>query len=528
MMLLCATALAATPAPVLFSPTAGSSSSTPLLVHYELPEAAGSGTATLSFKEGEAPLTVVTLAGAEDTAGQHTVSLQTHNLTANGSEVSSAAPANELADGTYELTLTYQNVALEPAAATTVKEVQLDTATGMPTLTAPANEAALEGAFAVSYELPEAALAGSVQLKFELEEAGTSLLVLTNAAAGKHSVEIKPAGLLLEAGIASGPAKLAPGRYTLRLQYQDALGNPLASTGPVKVTVLADKCAAGTYSEDGRVPCTKASPGHYVEETGAKAQIPCRPGTYNAVVDSALASACVEAEAGHYVSLAGASSQQPCPAGQYAEGTAAIVCLPAGLGHYVATEGASSQLECAAGTYAPFSGASHCAIAPAGTYAPAGARAPIACAAATEAPAEGSSVCAPVAKPAGPPPAQPGPEAQQPSLKCSLGAAAKLLSLSRTGKQDYRLTCNLAGTLSVRAVVTIIAGHHRVRLRLPVSNLKTVAGVASRQTLNVKLSGAARTLLRSSRARVGLAISVYAGSASAGPPLAGAALAGLR
>jgi len=394
-MLVCSTASAVTQVPVLLSPTAGSSSSTPLAVRYELPEAAGTGTARVIFKLGEAPPTVVTLAAAEDTAGQHTVSLATHNLTANTSEVSSAAPADELADGSYEVTLAYQNVALEPVAATTAKAVRLDTVTGSPTLKVPASESSFEGAFAVSYELPEAALAGSVQLKFEGEGPGTSLLVLTNAAAGEQTVKINPAGLLLEAGIQSGPARLAPGVYALRLQYQDALSNPLASSAPIRVTVLAEKCAGGTYSENGRVPCIEATPGPRAATTG-------------------------------------------------------------------------------------------------------------------------------------PPPAQPGAAAQHPAPRCALGAAAKLPSLGGTGKQAYLLTCNLAGTLSVRGVATITSGRRHIRLTIPPSSVKAVAGSSGRHLLAVKLSKAARRLLRSPRARVGLAISVYAGSAGAAPRLAGIALAGRR
>ena len=162
LVLLAASASAATLAPTLLSPTTGSSSSTPVVVHYELPEAAAVGAATLSFKRGEA-LTTVMLASGEDTAGEHTVSLQAHNLTANKGEVKSAGPENELPDGTYEVTLAYQNVGLEPAAGATAKEVKLDTSTGTPTLSEPAAEESLEGAFSVSYELPEAALAGSLE-----------------------------------------------------------------------------------------------------------------------------------------------------------------------------------------------------------------------------------------------------------------------------------------------------------------------------------------------------------------------------
>ena len=107
-LVLSTSASAATLAPVLLTPTSDSSTTTPIVVHYELPEAAATGSAMLVFKQGPS-VTPVVLASGEDTAGEHTVSLQAQNLTANKGEVKSAIPSN-LADGTYEVILAYQNV----------------------------------------------------------------------------------------------------------------------------------------------------------------------------------------------------------------------------------------------------------------------------------------------------------------------------------------------------------------------------------------------------------------------------------
>ena len=378
-LLLCGSAFAATGSPVLLLPVSSSASSTPLEVSYELPEAAAPGTATLIFTRGEA-VTTVTLGSAEDSAGEHTILLATHDLTASRkSEVQSALPSANLADGVYEVVLAYQNVALESAATAKAKEVRLDTATAAPELTAPKPELSFEGAFAVSYELPEAALSGSVALMLEGEEVGTSTLVLANSEKGAHTVKVNPADPVLEAGVFSGPQKLAAGVYRLRVEYQDALGNPLASSAAIKVTLLPAKCNAGSYSESGRVPCSKASPGHYAEGAGATVQIACEAGTFDAFAGSASASACVEAAPGHYVAIAGASEELGCAPGTYTALTGRFACTQASPGHYVPEAVATAQLECPEGYYSDVSEAESCELAPEGHYSPAGSAVAIPC-----------------------------------------------------------------------------------------------------------------------------------------------------
>jgi len=383
LVLLCGSASAATSTPTLLAPTSSSSSSTPLQVRYKLPEAASS--VTLTFTLGETH-TVVVPATAQYGAGEHTLSLQTHDLTASP-EVKSAS-ASSLADGSYEVTLTYENTALEAPASASATEVHLITATAAPTLLAPASGEELEGTFPVTYKLPENPLSGTVAVVFEGEEAGTSTVVLEDVSAGEHSVEIDPAKLLSEPGIFSAPAGLLPGGYKVHVQYQDALGNAAASSSPVTLTLLAAKCQGGTYSEDGRLPCVKASPGHYVEGTGATEQISCPLGRYNPLHGSSLASACVPAEPGHYVPSAGASAQIECSAGSYAALSERSLCTPAGLGHHVPAAGASAQLECSAGTYSSTTGAVNCQPSPTGHYAPAGSAQPVPCQAGTYEPGE--------------------------------------------------------------------------------------------------------------------------------------------
>jgi hypothetical protein len=617
-LLLCASATAATSPPVLLSPVSFSASSSPLVVRFELPEAASAGTAVLVLKETEPSAeTIVVLGNQEDSAGEHTVSLQTHDLTANEHEVKSASPTSALSDGTYEVTLAYQDAAKEPAASASAKEVRIDTVTLTPELTAPVSGAEPEAPFVVDYVLPEAALSGSVELLLEGEETGTSTIVLTSTAAGEHSVTVNPAHPALEPGVASGPARIAPGPYKLHLEYRDALGNPAAATSPIKLTLLAVKCLAGTYSESGRAPCREASPGHFVEGAGQTEQRSCAAGAYNPESGSALASACITASPGHYVPTTGSLEQLECEPGAFAAASGSFVCTPAEPGRYVPTAGATEQLECPAGTYtgvtdsslcqnvppgdyaprgsafvtacppgtnrpeqngtseescavdgpgyfsgqgaaeatkceigsfapnsdtfecavaqpgyfvaiqgatselpcpagsfSPFYGDIQCASAPAGTYAPEGATAPIACPAGSEAPQPRSGSCSAATLPsavltATAPSIAAAPPTAQAALKCTLSAAGHQISLHRTGKQDYRLTCNLSLALSARASVTITSGRRRVRLTAGAVTVATTAGEPAVELIHVGLTRAARGLLKAPHARVKVTIALY-------------------
>ena len=107
-----------------------------------------------------------------------------------------------------------------------------DFVTIMPALTAPATNAATTSPVSVSFSLPEVALPGSLMLTFH---DGVTPRTLTLAASqetvGTHAFSFDIANPPASPQIASGPA-LPEGTYTVTLSYQDALGNPSASSAP--------------------------------------------------------------------------------------------------------------------------------------------------------------------------------------------------------------------------------------------------------------------------------------------------------
>lgn len=162
-----------------------------------------------------------------------------------------------------------------------------------------------------------------------------------------------------------------------------------AQSAVVAANVLA--CAPGSYSLSGDEPCTQATPGHYVEGSGATAQTPCLAGTYDAAPSSTSSSACLPDPLGSY-SGAGAGSATLCAVGSYAGETGAVVCTPASLGYYVASIGAAEQAPCPAGSFAEVTGSTGCTTTPPDTYSTGAAASPTPCPAGTESPA-GASFC---------------------------------------------------------------------------------------------------------------------------------------
>jgi len=138
-----------------------------------------------------------------------------------------------------------------------------------------------------------------------------------------------------------------------------------------------------------------------------------------------------------------------------------------------------------------------------GTYAAEGATAPTACAAGSEAPEAGQAACIEIVTSVGTSVAAPvpvlTPSVQQ--LQCTLAEPAAQLSAGATHEQAYELSCTLAGTVSVSAVVTITSGHRHISLAVAAADVTVAAGPAQRMVLHLKLTPRERTLLRA-RARV--------------------------
>ena len=109
---------ATTDAPILTTPAPNSVSGTPVSVAFFLPETGLPGSVNLSFGGN-----VLTLAASEESAGPHSFSFNPGNPTATA-QIASGAP---FPDGTYTVTLSYQDALGNPATTASSTGMRLDT-----------------------------------------------------------------------------------------------------------------------------------------------------------------------------------------------------------------------------------------------------------------------------------------------------------------------------------------------------------------------------------------------------------------
>jgi len=122
---------AITPVPGLSSPLSGATYAL-VPITFNLPTTPGTGTVRLIFSGP----TTKTITLSTSTAGTTSFNLNPLNILASGPVIQSISPAgNTLADGTYSVTLAYQNAAFDPAATAVVNNVIIDTSAGGITIT---------------------------------------------------------------------------------------------------------------------------------------------------------------------------------------------------------------------------------------------------------------------------------------------------------------------------------------------------------------------------------------------------------
>ncbi len=135
-----------------------------------------------------------------------------------------------LAGGTYYYSIFARDAwGYVSARATATAVVVIDTTTLPPTLTQPGKSSTQSPTILVQYTLPEAPLAGSVTLNFN-NTAGTNVTVtMTNATTVNTTLD--PTNFTASPSVSSATINSIPyGFYNVTLRYQDAAGNPAATT----------------------------------------------------------------------------------------------------------------------------------------------------------------------------------------------------------------------------------------------------------------------------------------------------------
>ena len=128
---------------------------------------------------------------------------------------------------------------------------------------------------------------------------------------------------------------------------------------------ISQPCAAGTFSQNGRAPCTTASVGHYVSTVAATSQTAAPLGYY---VTTTGASAATAAPVGRYVDTVGASAAKLANPGYYVASTGQSAAKAAAPGYYVNTIGASAATAAPLGSFVATAAAVAVTPAPVGRY----------------------------------------------------------------------------------------------------------------------------------------------------------------
>lgn len=199
----------ATPEPAILAPLDGANEGA-ITIHYALPVAPKAGSAKLILQPGDH---VFTLSDAP----------LTNTFTVPGSDYS-------VPDGTYSLTLAYQDALGNAVATASVSNVSYVLHTKTPTLTAPLPN--VYNAVPVAFTLPQTPLPGSVVLHVTGAATGTIQLGETTT----QSFVIDPRDVLASAAVKSSTLTTLPdGPLNFTLSYQDTWGHPASATPPAPI-----------------------------------------------------------------------------------------------------------------------------------------------------------------------------------------------------------------------------------------------------------------------------------------------------
>jgi hypothetical protein len=188
------------------------------------------------------------------------------NLGASSSVLAVSGP-NSLADGSYDVALTYIDTQGHPAATTINHDWTLDTSTPTPALSAPAPGVTESGPFNVTFDLPHTPQSGSVQLTID-GSIWPITLSLGDTTAGVHTISLNPNALNSDPDV-TGVSwnELPAGAYTMSVAYQDMFGNPTATSTPTSFTI-ADSSASTTGTNSATTTGTATEPTGVVPTLG--------------------------------------------------------------------------------------------------------------------------------------------------------------------------------------------------------------------------------------------------------------------
>lgn len=260
------TASASAP-PTLTQPAASSSYNT-IPVSFVIPEVAAVDSVKLTFTGAQTR--VLTL--VEPTPGETVTSSINPAVPSMSEIVKSISGGMSIPDGTYTVTLSYQDTALNPGASDSSIDVTTDTSTDPPAIIAPTTGSTVVGQFSLDFNIPETPQPGSIHL--DLNGETDYELTLADVAAGTHLITFDPANVFASSDLTaiSGGAPIAYGVYDISVDYRDLLGNPVSSSAVVTgVRIDPPPTPPSTPTPDAPAPVVSGLAGASALSTASKA-----------------------------------------------------------------------------------------------------------------------------------------------------------------------------------------------------------------------------------------------------------------
>ncbi len=234
----------------VYYPVSGTTYTNSIPIQFSLPDSATSNTRRLVFTKTGLTITIY----LKDTT------LTSFNLNPTSDPATNinvlSSSASSIPDGSYSVQFIYQDNYLNPVGTSTaITSVAIDNNTISPTLTSPATGTTYDNSpLPIQFTLPESALSGSRKLTFTN---GSGSIVLTLKDTTLTSFNLDPTlDPTSNSNVQSATATSIPnGTYTVSFTYQDALGNPVATSTSTNVIIsqstAAPASASGSSSSGG-------------------------------------------------------------------------------------------------------------------------------------------------------------------------------------------------------------------------------------------------------------------------------------
>ncbi|AXG70951.1 hypothetical protein KORDIASMS9_03206 [Kordia sp. SMS9] len=213
--------------PTLNSPPSNSANANDIFVDFTLPLDAMPGSVTLTFTGSS--IVVVIFNNTFENAGQHSTTLDVSDIT--NSPFVASSNSSVLPDDTYSVQLAYLDTTGNPFLSDINTNITYDSITLPPLLISPMDNAATIAGSSIidlQFTIPETPLAGTVKLTFTDASNNDTVLTLSNITSFSGNIDGLNFASSPEILIASSNS-LEDGIYDITLEYQDSVGNPIAT-----------------------------------------------------------------------------------------------------------------------------------------------------------------------------------------------------------------------------------------------------------------------------------------------------------